>query len=58
MNPPVGSDQGTAALAVSSEAILDAFVAACEDAVISHDAEGNVTTWSQSAERLFGYRRA
>jgi PAS domain S-box-containing protein len=40
---------------VPSSALLDAFVETSDDAMVSHDAEGNVTTWNQTAERLFGY---
>ena len=40
---------------VSPAALLDAFVETSDDAMVSHDAEGNVTTWNQTAERLFGY---
>ena len=40
---------------VSPAALLDAFVETSDDALIGRDAEGNVTTWNQTAERLFGY---
>jgi PAS domain S-box-containing protein len=40
---------------VSPAALLDAFVETSDDAMVSHDADGNVTTWNQTAERLFGY---
>jgi PAS domain S-box-containing protein len=40
---------------VSPAALLEAFVETSDDAMVSHDAEGNVTTWNQTAERLFGY---
>jgi PAS domain S-box-containing protein len=40
---------------VSPAALLDAFVETSDDAMVSHDPEGNVTTWNQTAERLFGY---
>jgi PAS domain S-box-containing protein len=40
---------------VSPAALLDAFVETSDDAMVSHDGEGNVTTWNQTAERLFGY---
>ena len=40
---------------VSPAVLLDAFVETSDDAMVSHDAGGNVTTWSQTAERLFGY---
>ena len=37
-------------------AILEAFAAASSDALLSHDADGRITTWNRSAERIFGYR--
>ena len=40
---------------VSPAALLDAFVETSDDAMVSHDADGNVTSWNQTAERLFGY---
>jgi PAS domain S-box-containing protein len=40
---------------VSPAALLDAFVETSDDAMVSHDAVGNVTSWNQTAERLFGY---
>jgi PAS domain S-box-containing protein len=40
---------------VSPAALLDAFVETSDDAMVSHDADGNVTTWNHTAERLFGY---
>jgi PAS domain S-box-containing protein len=39
----------------SPAALLYAFVETSDDAVVSHDAGGNVTTWNHTAERLFGY---
>ena len=36
-------------------AILEAFVETSEDAVFSHDAEGRITSWNRSSERIFGY---
>ena len=40
---------------VSPAAFLDAFVETSDDAMVSHDAEGNVTTWNKTAVRLLGY---
>lgn len=43
---------------VSPAALLDAFGETSDDAMISHDAHGNITTWNPTAERFFGYRTA
>ncbi|MDP9072745.1 MAG: PAS domain S-box protein [Actinomycetota bacterium] len=36
-------------------AILEAFVETSEDAVFSHAADGRITSWNRSSERIFGY---
>ena len=49
-----GATSRSAAI-VSPAALLEAFLETSDDAMVSHDADGLVTLWNQSAERLFGY---
>jgi PAS domain S-box-containing protein len=41
---------------VTRLAILEAFADASSDALFVQDADGRLTAWNQSAERMFGYR--
>ncbi len=39
-------------------AILEAYASAASDALLSHDADGQITSGNRSAERIFGYQEA
>jgi PAS domain S-box-containing protein len=48
------SGKGPALPGVSPEDLIEAIIETCDDAILVCDRDGHTTTWSPSAERLFG----
>ena len=49
------STRGLAGTWQERHAVLEAFADAASDALFGHDAEGRITAWNRSAERISGY---
>jgi PAS domain S-box-containing protein len=54
MGPTSSVQREVTAVTLPPEVLLDAVIDLSDDAIFTCDAEGNVTTWSPTAERLFG----
>jgi PAS domain S-box-containing protein len=54
MGPTDSAARETLVTAVEATALLDAVIALSDDAIFTCDSAGMVTSWSASAERLFG----
>src|ERR1700736_6262779 len=49
------TSQSPASQAPPAEVVLTAFAQASDDAMLSLDRDGRITSWNHAAERFFGY---
>ncbi|MEI6343730.1 MAG: PAS domain S-box protein, partial [Verrucomicrobiota bacterium] len=56
--PPQTAEDRNLTKGYSATDYLAAIVEASDDAIISKDLEGIITSWNQGAERIFGYTAA